>query len=222
MKLILTKEEIQKFGFTYEPDATKCKTRKLKLYVPKVIDDDYKDEVAKEIPYEYVHEVKETSNPYEGDPNFLADPKVLVVGHTDIMKPPVSFNGTENLIQNYCVTFSHNFNHQYSRIKNNFVVKGAPLTKENALKIAEILFPKYTDIIIESIENDENTLTPSEYHFLQGILKEKRQGDLGAAEQRIINGVSNGPYVETDYDKYILMLIKKMEARMDQFPVYHT
>ena len=79
---LLTKEEIQKFGFTYEPDATKCKTRKLRLYVPKVIDDDYKDEVANEIPYQYVHRVWETPNIYEGNPNYLADPKVLVTGHT--------------------------------------------------------------------------------------------------------------------------------------------
>ena len=92
-----------------------------------------------------------------------------------------------------------------------FIVKGAPLTKETALKIAEILFPKYTDIIIESIENDVLTLTPSEYYFMQGILKDK----LGAQRDR-----SN--YVETEYDKYLLMLVEKMEARMDQFPVYHT
>lgn len=29
---LLTKEEIEKFGFTYEPDETKCKTRKIKLH----------------------------------------------------------------------------------------------------------------------------------------------------------------------------------------------
>ena len=27
---------------------------------------------------------------------------------------------------------------------------------------------------------------------------------------------------EKEYDEYLLMLIKKMEARMGQFPVYHT
>ncbi len=82
--VILTKEEIEKYGFIYEPDITKCKSRKLRLYVPKqeLIDEEYKKEVANQIPYQYVHQVIETPNPYEGDPNFLADPKVLVKGHT--------------------------------------------------------------------------------------------------------------------------------------------
>ena len=127
------------------------------------------------------------------------------------MKPPASFNGTENLIQNFCVTFSHNFNHQYSRIKNAFVIKGADVTKESALKVAEILFPKYTDIIIESIENDELTLTPSEYDFIQGVLKDKLSANKAKPSS-----------AETDYNEYLSMLIKKMTNRMDQFPVYHT
>ncbi len=138
------------------------------------------------------------------------------------MRPLASFNGTENLIQNFCVTFSHTFNYQHSRIKNSFVLKGAPVTKENALQIAKILFPHYTEIVIESIENDEMTLTPSEYHFLQGILKETRQSTLRNGELRFKEDPTRGPYVETEYDEYILHLIKKMEARMDQFPVYHT
>ncbi len=140
---------------------------------------------------------------------------------------PVSFNGTENIIQNYCVTFSHNFNHQYSRIKNTFVVKGAPLTKESALKIAEILFPEYTDIIIESIENDEKTLTPSEYFFLQGILKDRLYSRRDSAEHRRKENPDlakswDENKNEQEYDEYLFKLIHKMEARMDQFPVYHT
>ena len=138
------------------------------------------------------------------------------------MKKLTSFNRTENIIQNFCITFSHNFNHKYSKFKNSFVVKGAPITMENALKIAEILFPTYTDIKIESIENDTLTLTPLEYDFLRGMLRNQRQSDLRTAEFRIKDGISEGPYVETEYDKYILNLIKKMEARMGQFPVYHT
>jgi len=110
------------------------------------------------------------------------------------------------------VTFSHNFGHKYSRFKNSFVLKGANITEETALKVVEILFPEYTDIKIESIENDELTLTPSEYHFMQGMLKERLYVNLRATT----------PYVETEYDKYLLNLIKKMESRMDQFPVYHT
>jgi hypothetical protein len=125
---------------------------------------------------------------------------------------PVSFNGTENIIQNYCVTFTHNFNHKYSRIKNSFIIKAAEVTKEKALKIVEILFPEYTDVQIESIENDTMTLTPSEYDFIRGMLRDKLYTNLRATK----------PYVETEYDKYLLKLIKKMEARMDQFPVYHT
>ena len=51
-----------------------------------------------------------------------------------------SFNGTHDLIQNFCIKFSHNCNHEGSRIKNHFVIKGAPITKENAKQIAEILY----------------------------------------------------------------------------------
>jgi len=138
-------------------------------------------------------------------------------------KPPGSFNGTENLIQNYCVTFSHSFeiggNHSF---RNSFVIKGAPVTKENALKVAEMLFPKYAEIQIESVENDENTLTPSEYDFIQGVLRDKWNNGLDCQRHRIANGVQTKPFAETDYDKYILMLIKKMQSRKDQFPVYHT
>ena len=62
---------------------------------------------------------------------------------------------------------------------------------------------------------------PPEYHFLQGVLKEKRQAEMRAQELLIKEGKIKDFY-ETEYDKYLLMLIKKMEARMDQFPVYHT
>ena len=81
---IFTKEDIEKYGFIYEPDITKCQSLKLKLCVPEsgTMDEDYKTEVANQIPYQYVHQVIESPNPYEGDPNFLADSKVIVVGHT--------------------------------------------------------------------------------------------------------------------------------------------
>lgn len=140
---------------------------------------------------------------------------------------PVGFHDTQDLVQNFCVTFSHNFNHQYSRITNHFVIKGAPVTKENALKIAEILFPEYTDIIIESVENDEKTLTPSEYFFLQGVLKDRLFERKSASEERrkenpeIAKGWDEHEG-EKEMDKYLFELIHKMEARMDQFPVYHT
>lgn len=84
IKKLLTKEEIEKSGFVYEPDRTKCKSLKLKLPVPNdnLINDEYKAEIISQIPFVYVHEVKKTENPYEGNPNFLADPRILVVGHT--------------------------------------------------------------------------------------------------------------------------------------------
>jgi hypothetical protein len=138
-------------------------------------------------------------------------------------KAPPSFNGTENLIQNYCVTFSHNFGHgkEGTRpFKNSFVIKGADVTKENAVKIAEILFPTFTDIFIESIENDKNTLTPSEYDFIQGILKDKLRAEVAITDSTREKGGEVGLYV--DYNTYLLSLINKMQARMDQFPVYHT
>lgn len=83
-KELLTREEFEKAGFVYEPDRTKCKAYKLRLSVParEMINDEYKSEMISQIPFVYVREVKETENPYEGDPHFLADQKVLVIGHT--------------------------------------------------------------------------------------------------------------------------------------------
>lgn len=139
----------------------------------------------------------------------------------------ISYNGTEDLVQNFCVTFTHNFNHEHSRFTNSFVIKAANVTKENALAIAEILFPGYTDIEIKSIDTDENTLTAAEYFFLQGVLKEKlylRQD--GAERRRKENPDIAKSYDENkneqEYDKYLFNLIHKMETRMRQFPVYHT
>lgn len=140
---------------------------------------------------------------------------------------PVGFHDTQDLVQNFSVRFTHNFDHKYSRIENGFVVKGAPITKENALQVADILFPTYTDKEIVSVENDEKTLTPSEYFFLQGVLKERMYARKSSAEERKKTNPENAKAWEEntgekEYDEYLLMLIKKMEARMDQFPVYHT
>lgn len=84
VKEIFTKRDIENFGFTYEPDSSKCQTRKLRLYVPSKIDYFFKQEIAKQIPYKYVHKVWETPNSHEGDLNFLADSKILVTGHGQI------------------------------------------------------------------------------------------------------------------------------------------
>jgi hypothetical protein len=102
------------------------------------------------------------------------------------------------------------------------VIKAAEVTKEKALKIAKILFPKYTDIEIESIENDEMTLTPSEYDFIQGVLDARLRSRIAAAKERKKANPDAEQWDETEYNEYLLMLIKKMRARMDQFPVYHT
>lgn len=141
---------------------------------------------------------------------------------------PVGFHDTLDLVQNFLVTFSHNFDHKYSRITNHFVIRGAAVTKENALKIAEILFPNYTDIIIESVENDnKTTLTPGEYFFLQGKIKEEFHANMTQAAKRRVEQPDVAKMwdehpQEKEYNEYLLKLIHKMEARMDQFPVYHT
>jgi hypothetical protein len=84
MKAFLNKKEIENAGFIYEPDRSKCKSLKLNIHVPKddLVNDEFKQQIVKEIPFVYVHQVTETPNPYEGNPDFLADPKVLVIGHT--------------------------------------------------------------------------------------------------------------------------------------------
>jgi hypothetical protein len=144
---------------------------------------------------------------------------------------PVGFHDTLDLIQNFCVTFTHSFGHYASnpktRFVNHFVVRGAPIDSGIALEMTKMMFPTYTDIKIESIENDENTLTPSEYFFLQGVIKEKLYCRAQSQEERKKNNPEIAKAWEEDgreqeYDEYLLNLIKKMQTRMDQFPVYHT
>ena len=81
---LLTREEFEKHGFIYEPDKTKCKSRKLKMSIPPVemIDEDYKMKIVDQIPYKYLYEVIQTPNPYENSTGFFSDPRVLVTGHT--------------------------------------------------------------------------------------------------------------------------------------------
>jgi hypothetical protein len=132
-----------------------------------------------------------------------------------------SFNGTENIVQNFCITFRHCCGTP-SRIENSFVIKAAEVTKDKAKKIARILFPKYTDIEIISIDNDKNTLTPSEYEFLRAKVSDMIQSSLRGQEHRIKEGLQKDPLIMSEFDKYLLNLFNKMTARMDQFPVYHT
>jgi hypothetical protein len=104
------------------------------------------------------------------------------------------------------------------------VIKGVDVSKEDALAVAKILFrpPMFTNIEIVSVENDKNTLTPAEYDFLHGMVKEKRQEIMRNQEIRIKEGKQQGPLVEDEYTLYLLNLINKMKNRMEQFPVYHT
>jgi len=67
---------------------------------------------------------------------------------------------TKNLIQNYFVTFTHNFDHKYSRFTNSFKILAADVTKEKALEVANVLFPDCTDIEIVSVENDDQFPLP--------------------------------------------------------------
>jgi len=140
------------------------------------------------------------------------------------MNKTISYNQTEHMIQNYLVRFTHQINNKYSEIESAFVIKGANVTEANALKIAKILFkpPTYTNIKIVSIENDENTLTPAEYEFIRGKINDLYQESMRYKEVSIKNGTKEGPLKETEYDTYLNNLIKKMSARMRQFPVYHT
>ena len=140
------------------------------------------------------------------------------------MTKTISYNQTEHQIQNYCVTFTHQIDSKHSRIKNSFVIKGANVNKEQALEIAKILFapPIFTNIEIVSVENDENTLTPAEYEFIRGKIKDLYQNSMRSQEINMRTNDITGPVVETEYDKYLNGIVNKMTARMNQFPVYHT
>ena len=115
--------------------------------------------------------------------------------------------------QNNCITISFQYKQNPSAlsIKTCFVIKAAKVDKEQALKIAEILFPDFTDIKIESIENDELTLTYEDYATLHMMINDKLV-DYIKTTKTIYDDVSDP--IMMKYKK----LLEKMTARIGQFP----
>lgn len=117
----------------------------------------------------------------------------------------------------YCIEISYNYRtHAEYRTKTCFIIKGVPLTIETAQKIAEILFPDFFDIKVESITNDVLTLSCEEYYDIKTVLKEY---------VRIHDKINEPEYVadvrKSNVSK-IENIIDKMEHRIDQFPFKST
>jgi len=77
-----TIEEIQQLGVQYEPDSTKCKAYKIHLFPSDDCNVEFLKRIQELNPYEYVHQIKETLNPYSNSPEFFSDPKIIIIGHT--------------------------------------------------------------------------------------------------------------------------------------------
>jgi len=80
-KQLFTKSDIERFGFKYEPDPSKCKTRKLRFMVCETEED--KSEIAKDILWKYVHSVFiDTYQPFTLPTHY--DHRVMIMGHGQI------------------------------------------------------------------------------------------------------------------------------------------
>lgn len=81
IKQLFTKEDIQKYGFIYEPDTSKCKLRKLRF--PSCETEEDKAEISKEIFFKYVNSVFiDTYQPLIPPDHY--DYRVMVRGHGQI------------------------------------------------------------------------------------------------------------------------------------------
>ena len=102
---IYTKEDIERFGFIYEPDETKCKTGKIKVFyggfhqkdgkiTPQPFrrewdqvcpEEDYKKFIVDAIYLKYINDVFVVDpEPIPGMDNFHGDVWVMISGHTRI------------------------------------------------------------------------------------------------------------------------------------------
>jgi len=92
-----------------------------------------------------------------------------------------------------------------------FIIKAVDVNMEQAQKVAEILFPDCENVIVTSIENDENTLTHDDYETLRNIVNDK-----------LVESIKSNrvPYDEISHpiDLKYKKLLEKMNKRVIQFP----
>ncbi len=114
--------------------------------------------------------------------------------------------------QNYCITISYQpkINPNKVRITTSFVIKAADVNKDQALKVASILFPYFYNINVVSIENDELTLTYEDYETLHMMVNDKLLNSMKDTKTTYENVTHP---IDVKYKK----LLEKMTARIAQF-----
>jgi hypothetical protein len=110
--------------------------------------------------------------------------------------------------QNNCITISYQCGE--CRMNTCFIIKAANVNEEQALKISNILFPDFNDIKVESIKNDELTLTYEDYKTLHMMVNDKLVWSMRE---------SKTPYDKLTHpiDLKYKKLLEKMESRIGQF-----
>lgn len=94
--------------------------------------------------------------------------------------------------------------------KTCFIIKAAYVNEEKAQKIAEILFPNWTDIKVESVHNDELTLTYHDYEELKMVINNKLIDSMK-------NTRTKWEDISHPLDLKWKKLLEKMNARIHQF-----
>jgi hypothetical protein len=114
--------------------------------------------------------------------------------------------------QNYCITISYRYglNPGGCPCKSCFIIKAANVDKDKAEKIAKILFPDYVDVVVESVENDENTLTWEDYETLHMMVNDHLLASMKGTK-------TTYDKISHPLDMKYKKLLEKMTARKKQF-----
>ena len=114
--------------------------------------------------------------------------------------------------QNFCITISFKYKKYPTggTTQTSFVIKAADVDNEKAFKIAEILFPDFVIEKVDSVVNDELTLTYDDYVNLHMMVNDKLLGSMKASKTTY-DKISHP--LDLKYKK----LLEKMNARLGLF-----
>ena len=116
--------------------------------------------------------------------------------------------------QDYCVTFTHRW--EWDNLGNVnvqcFIIKGVDVSREQAEKIVEILYPTLYDVRVESVVSDDATLTFDDYELLYSMVNNKLVDHIRATRTLYQN-------VKDPFMVMYKTLLEKMIKRKKQFRV---
>ena len=111
---------------------------------------------------------------------------------------------------NITISYNHKLSPSIRKAKTSFIIKAADVNEEQTLKIANILFPDFIGINVESIVNDELTLNWEDYHLLHMMINDRLLSSMKSSKTTYEN-------ISHPADLRDKKLLEKMTSRMNQF-----